>query len=528
MESLSNNMLNNEHSPPFAALPVETLSPILLLVTESDEFPNEILKKSIALLKLGFVCRRWYHLILSEPHFWTSCSASLGSPEGLGDTNKAPDASKAEKTLVNSLEVFYSRSGSSLPLSITLNFQSPPTDPAIAGRLATLVVCRANRWASVSLKSRELVLDRRESWIYTLIDLASRETERMGSSPFKNVESLSLKLSRSVGLRSGLEQDVTGFLSIDVPSLTLSSLFPNISSLSLQLFGTCPALDSLYDNVSFKRLATLNIDIAPGYCQSFIVIILDDLLARLPALRHLDASGLMADDVFSEAMVSKITHPTLETLKTDDPRFYAYCGSLCFPGLQTLAVGGTYVCYIDCDPKLWNLRAMLSTTQLRRLILENTPIEEVGLRNILRCVNGTLESLVLFAPLGRGRRWEDAIGQSAFTRSEETNSASVLLPQLSEILVHADELPETQENGCKAYDGFCAFRDAFIKFVDDPRRWAPSPEPQIDNTNIDVLDHTMGREGNHLEVAHFGYKGGVVYHRGREVGIPSTYFTHED
>ena len=62
-------------STPFIdTLPTELVLFILLIVAE--HLPEEATKKSRALTELGLTCRRWYHLIFSEPQFWVRCSVS--------------------------------------------------------------------------------------------------------------------------------------------------------------------------------------------------------------------------------------------------------------------------------------------------------------------------------------------------------------------------------------------------------------------------------------------------------------------
>ncbi|KAH6896417.1 hypothetical protein BKA70DRAFT_1438343 [Coprinopsis sp. MPI-PUGE-AT-0042] len=516
MGSPSHTVLNTTklgHGPPISSLATETLSSILLLVAGS--FPTELFKNATSLLQLGHVCRRWYAFILDEPRFWTSCTAKLGSAERFtrpSQDSDVPEQMKADQRRINALEAFYSHSGTILPLSITLDLQGPPTNLAMACRLATFLITKARRWTSISIESREIALNRQTSWIYPLMDLTKSELERLGSSPFENVDDLSLELSRHMHYRSGLQQ--SDVLHIDVTSLLLSPFFPNISTLSLELHGKTRALRTLRDNFHFKRLSFLKIRVEPGYDRpDWDTLNLEDLLEDLPALKHLDAWGLSVDD--SDG--GRITHPTLESFETNDERFHTE-GSLSFPSLQILELGE----WVDNDGPVDvpGLRTMLSATQLRKLVVGHSPIAEDELVQALQCVHVTLERLELVAPLGR---WQDATGE-VFTSLISSFEEPVTFPQLSEICVHAKRRAPQYQEWCfdddEEYDGFCDFHDAFIKFVDDPCRWAPSSETS-------QLDHKIVREG-YLEVAYFNYEYEVVYHREREVKKPLKYTTRDE
>ncbi|KAH6896416.1 hypothetical protein BKA70DRAFT_754698 [Coprinopsis sp. MPI-PUGE-AT-0042] len=490
-------------------LPTEILSFILRLVTDSEESPADLLQKATHLLQLSLVCNQWYTLIYGEPHFWSSCSTCLGSHERSTRRTQESDVT-ADQTRLNALEAFYSRSGSSLPLRITVIYQSTPANPAIASRFADFFISKAHRWTTVSLMFHELVGDRQGSWLYSLMKLASREMKRLGSSPFKNVENLSLTVSHSIGRRSFPRPN--SVLPIDISSLALSSFFPNISTLAFRLQGRVvhepEALSNLF---SFQKLVNLKIFIGPS--DSALRFGLKHLLKHLPALKRLEVWGLTPD------YPDLPTHPTLESFITSDERIYL-CGPLSFPSLHTLALGDLGLDPLGFETGIATLKATLSFTYLRRLVLQRTRFQEVGLGDALRCVQATLQSLVLFVPLDC---WDSATGElftnptSPQAGAEYSSSATspLLFPQLSEVLMHADELPETQEKGSGEYDGFCAFRDAFIRFVDDTRRWK--------NTNTNPLDGTK-----YLEVAHFGYLGGVFYHRGRDVEDPTKEFRLDD
>ncbi|KAH6912815.1 hypothetical protein BKA70DRAFT_1265087 [Coprinopsis sp. MPI-PUGE-AT-0042] len=266
----------------------------------------------------------------------------------------------------------------------------------------------------------------------------------------------------------------------NIKSLPICQIFPNTSSLILHLRGRTQHIFKLYENIAFERLTSLelSIDIEED-------VILQDVLSHLPVLQQLKTLGVLPKPTRGPAF----THTVLKSLITQNADFHICCALIEFTG-------------------------MLSPCKLRTLRLGYTPLTETGLYNVLSCLP-TLETLLLRVPFGP---WKNATG-TAFMKLAERSKTRATLPRLGEIVIYMDQVPWKGDVG--RYTGFCAFRDAFITFVDDPERWPPE---------VDALHKTLSaREDqsnlviNQLEAAHFSSSSGIMYHRGRAVEEPSDF-----
>jgi F-box-like len=138
--------MNDSTLPTIESLPNETLGDILLDVVEGEGFPSDVRRKCAALLQLGLVCHRWHETIISEPRFWTHSAIDI-----LEDTTANMDMEtkhKSDQASVEALEAFYSRSGSSLGLSILCFCDHTPPQPGLKNLTSRTVSCRAEKPSS--------------------------------------------------------------------------------------------------------------------------------------------------------------------------------------------------------------------------------------------------------------------------------------------------------------------------------------------------------------------------------------------
>ncbi|KAH6896458.1 hypothetical protein BKA70DRAFT_1231673 [Coprinopsis sp. MPI-PUGE-AT-0042] len=351
-----------------------------------------------------------------------------------------------------------------------------------------------HRWRSIELNSHELVLYRRASWLYGLMELASSIKESSGRSPFEYVQHLDLNLVRLLP-RSYIWANAV--MCIDVASLPICQLFPNISTLSLRLYGKAQAMDTLYQNLALNQLTTLQLSVSTGD-----PIVLQDLLSQLPALKHLDGWGPIPDPC-----QPPFIHTALESFTTRDARFHTRCSSLSFPSLQHLSLGITQMEAPSSSSVMLPLTSMLSASQLRVLKLDNRPLTEPHLVQLLVGVP-TLDTLILSAPFNAS--WKDTTGH-VFSSLTERSKTTTTLPMLKEIVMHTIGKVPSEENKSPGadveYRGFCALRDSFIQFVENPRRWDLLPLSDFAQSGAAGLVYRC------LDAARFDHDGGVIYHR---------------
>ncbi|KAH6896448.1 hypothetical protein BKA70DRAFT_1316504 [Coprinopsis sp. MPI-PUGE-AT-0042] len=434
---------------------------------------------------------------------------------------------------MDALEAFYSRSGTSLGLTVECFCERTPNQQVVS-RINDFLLSMANRWTRMGLVSYP---DIDASWICPLMILASEEQDRSGHSLFSNVGILRMAVPSmqpsEVPLDSSMWTDVTTF--------PLCHLFPNLNKLYLSFEGDIPNVERLYENLAFQQLTTLRFD--DSYNNTAV---LQDLLSQLPMLKRLHAWGLLPDP--SRALFN---HPRLESLTTNDGRFHDRCSAISFPSLQQLSLGHNQHLPISLsDTALSNLTALLTNvpTELRALKLGKKPFDEKDLYRLLASLP-MLEMLVLQVPLGD--KWETMTGTTFRSLLEQgSNSLEMPLPRLREIMVHTDgTVPSRVEDddrgdpdakGTTAFGGFCALRDAFIDFVEDPRRW--------DSTEVDAPEIATGplmraeavgslgpaiAQCTHLELARFQiYLSNhpahrVIYQRGRE-SVESSFSRDKD
>ncbi|KAH6896457.1 hypothetical protein BKA70DRAFT_755358 [Coprinopsis sp. MPI-PUGE-AT-0042] len=381
----------------------------------------------------------------------------------------------------------------------------------------------ARRWTRMELDSREWAEgDGSASWIYAFMNLATEEKDRLGYSPFDNVVSLKMfipAIQRFPGVPTGLS------MWVDVIDFPLYLLFPNLTKLHLDFSADIRNAERLHEMLALKHLTSLRF--SGSYDD---VAVLQDLLSQLPILKHLDVWGVVPDP-------SRVpfTHHRLENLYNTGRRFQNRCSSLSFPSLQRLTLGhAQYWPLSPSDVALSNLTTLLTNPplQLRELQLDKNPLNEMDLYQLLVCLP-TLEKLALQVPLNE--QWETMEGSTFRSLLEHgSNFLEMPLLRLREIVMHmAGKIQSDKDDGPEyrkaAFAGFCALRDAFIDFVEDPRRQC--------STGVDPIDNTAGRtlaaeEGcslgpavARLELAHFGHtdiagQSTVIYHRGRDFVEP--------
>ncbi|KAH6915522.1 hypothetical protein BKA70DRAFT_578881 [Coprinopsis sp. MPI-PUGE-AT-0042] len=509
-----------DYTPPtISSLPNELINPILLSVSQSDLFPIEVRQKHGALLRLGLVCHRWHDVICSERRLWTECSAVFVGNE------KTPE--EADHATMDALEVFYAKSGSTLGLSFECRRGRAVTQQVVSRLQTLLIESMAYRWTKMEFTSsqQEMSLaDPGASWIYHLMDLAIKEKDLSGYSPFSNVEFLRMDFPWMVRSRFS---DLSAWT--DITALPLCHLFPNL--ISLTLVGGIENAERLYRNFAFKQLTALR------FAGLSKLVALQDLLSQLPMLKHLDASGVVPDP-----FRALFTHGALEVFKIGDVRFHDRCSTLSFPSLQRLSLRhpGDYA--FPSRFSLTALSTMLTTTptRLRVLELDKKPLNEMDLYRLLRRLP-TLETLVLQVPFNN--EWA-AMKGTVFRslREHSSDSLEMPLPRLREIMMHmygkvASER-EDDDYDDPAYRraefaGFCALRDAFIDFVEDPRRGLTDNETddisEADNLSAPIeeggesssLTPEVARAAR-LEIARFDYededrgRSGVIYHAGKD------------
>ncbi|KAH6915529.1 hypothetical protein BKA70DRAFT_579010 [Coprinopsis sp. MPI-PUGE-AT-0042] len=523
--------MENCSSPAISSLPNETLSTILLNVARSHGFPTDVRKKFAALLQLELVCHRWHDTIRWEPRLWTECSVSFSARRDSTTTEEAGQA------LMDALEAFYSRSGS-LDLAIGCYCGRTPT-PQVVSRLNDVLISMSHRWTRMELNSYEMGPgDRSTLWIYALMDLAVKEKDRLGYSPFNKLDGLKLSILGTV---------VSGIAArrwVDVTAFPLCHLFPNLTRLCLRFRGEIWDVEELYKGFSFQKLTYLHFDGS----NDRGAVILQDLLLQLPMLKRLKADSLSPDP--SRAL---FTHSALESFEKGNGEFLSHCSVLSFPSLERLSLGYGYVeIGRDAVPSnlvLSTLTTMLTgvPTHLRALELDKEPLSEMDIYRLLIRLP-TLETLVLQVP--SNGRWETMEGHTFRKLLEhKSGSADMPLPRLREIMLHMERVLEDDGHGGAAhrkaeFAGFCALRDAFIEFVEDPRRGLIDNETddasEVDNLSAEEEEEEK-EEGSSpapvvavcagpLEVAHFDYAdsyhyhAGVVYHSGRDYTEPLSFW----
>jgi F-box-like len=496
-----------------ASLPNETLCSILLEVVQSDNFPLEVRKRHTALVQLGRVCHRWQDAIYSEHRLWAESSVEF-LQELIG-------ASENE-ALMDALEAFYHRSGSSVGLAIRCLCDGKPTQQ-VPSRLNEFLISMAHRWTKMELDSGGPGLGKTTRWIYPFLGLAKREKDRLGYSPFSNLKYFKLAMHARQSF-SPIEGEVE--MRVNLASFPLRDLFPNLTNFHLNLLGgAAKIVQSLYPKIAFKQLITLQL-------LSYDAVILQDLLAQLPLLRHLHASGFIPPNPPGKPF----THGALEHLRTADGRLYDVCSPLSLPTLQTLSLRHSEITAPPSASVLLALTTMLNNgpSNLRALNLSIAVLNEIDLYRLLVRLP-TLETLVLDVPFGN--RWDEAEGGTFKSLLEHSMTAGEMpLPLLREIVLEMVPMPVDTGgwfNPENAHKGFCAVRDAFISFVEDPRRSCGLTDKERDDMlEIESVSATTEEEqvawglaAHRLELAHFQCEvdsdsgmgiDKVVYHRGKE------------
>ncbi|KAH6896449.1 hypothetical protein BKA70DRAFT_755113 [Coprinopsis sp. MPI-PUGE-AT-0042] len=321
---------------------------------------------------------------------------------------------------------------------------------------------------------------------------------------------------------------------VQVVSLPLGLPFPNLTKLCLKFAANIRGVQKLYQMLAFKHLTALQFS---GSSYDNTDIVLQDLLSQLPMLKHLDIQGVEPD-----TSGLPFTHYRLKSLTTRNGPYHRYSG-LSLPSLQRLSVGHAQY---SSDVALSSLSALLSNTpnQLRMLGLDTDPLNEMDIYHLLTDLP-MLEELVLRVPFNG--KWETMEGHT-FRKLLEHSSDSVrmLLPRLKEVILHMDRKVEEDDRDPAyrraEFAGFCAFRDAFIDFVEDPRRGLAENEMDIaqeaDNLSA-LIEEDPSRLApvpawaGPLEIAHFDYAesddyyAGVVYHRGRDYTEPVSFWDDE-
>ncbi|KAH6896445.1 hypothetical protein BKA70DRAFT_755088 [Coprinopsis sp. MPI-PUGE-AT-0042] len=521
--------MRNYTPPTIASLPNETLSAILLDVARSHKFPIDVRDKLAALLQLELVCHRWHETIRWEPRLWTECSVSFSARRGSTITEDAGQA------MMDAMEAFYSRSRS-LDLAIECYCGRTPT-PQVVLRLNDFLISMGHRWTRMKLASDEVGPgDRSTLWIYALMDLAVKEKDRLGYSPFNKLGALKMSILGTVG------HGIAGTRWIDVTAFPLCHLFPNLTWLCLRFQGEIRGVDRLYEGLSFQKLTSLQFS---GNSHHRLVI-LQDLLSQLPMLKRLKTGSLSPDP--SRAL---FTHSALESFEKGNDEFLSYCSVLSFPSLERLSLGYGYVGIgrdaVPSNLVLSTLTTMLTgvPTHLRALELDKEPLSEMDIYRLLIRLP-TLETLVLQVP--SNGRWETMEGHTFRKLLEhKSGSADMPLPRLREIMLHMERVLEDDGHDGAAhrkaeFAGFCTLRDAFIEFVEDPRRGLIDNETddasEVDNLSAEEEEEK--EEGSSpapvavcsgpLEIAHFDYAdlyhyhAGVVYHSGRDYTEPLSFW----
>ncbi|KAH6915521.1 hypothetical protein BKA70DRAFT_578859 [Coprinopsis sp. MPI-PUGE-AT-0042] len=508
-------------TPTIASLPNETLSAILLSVAQAPTFPTDVREKHAALLQLGLVCHRWHDTIRSEPRLWTECSVAFVGNRKTSEEEKR----QADQATINALEAFYAISGSSLGLTFECHCQRTPTQQVVS-QLNHWLTLMGRRWTRMELDSREWAEgDGSASWIYAFMNLATEEKDRLGYSPFDNV--VSLKMFIPAIQRFPLAGVPTGLsMWVDVIDFPLYLLFPNLTKLHLDFSADIRNAERLHEMLALKHLTSLRFS---GSYDN--VAVLQDLLSQLPILKHLDVWGVVPDPSRVH-----LTHHRLESFTTRDGRFHDRCSALSFPSLQHLTLGhAQYWPSSPSDVALSNVTTLLTNPplQLRELKVDKNPFNEVDLFRLLIRLP-VLEKLALQVPLNE--QWETMEG-SMFRSllGHGSTSLEMPLPRLREIVMHmGGKVPSKEEGddgspvyGKAEFTGFCTLRDAFIDFVEDPRRQCSTgmdpPENAAERTAEEGC--SLGSVVAQLELAHFNHTGidgrsTVIYHRGTDFVEP--------